>query len=207
MTAPSELRTSPTLLGLLRRDPTDEAAWARFVDRYGPTIYDWCRQRGLQEADAQDVTQNVLLKLAAKMPTFAYDAARSFRGWLRTLTQHALTDFWQGQQTGRGSGDSQVREWLDNVEARHDLAARLEEEYDQELLEAAIARVRLRVAPHRWEVFRLIALEGRSGAEAAAKVGMRVAVAFSVRHKVQAILKAEIRRLDAPRRPTDEEQR
>jgi RNA polymerase sigma-70 factor (ECF subfamily) len=208
MSAASESRTSPTLLGLLRRDPTDQAAWARFVDRYGPAIYRWCRQYRLQEADAEDVTQAVLLRLAKKMYDFAYDPTKSFRRWLRTLTQHALSDFWQAQQkTGRGSGDNGAQEWLDTVEARQDLAARLEDEYDQELLEAAIARVRLRVAPHRWELFRLMAMDGLSGAEAAAKVGMPVATAYSVRHKVQAILTEELRRLDITPDPTSEEHR
>ncbi len=198
MSAGPASRTSPTLLGLLRHDPTNQAAWSRFVDRYGPVIYGWCRSYRLQEADAEDVTQAVLLRLADKMRVFAYDPSRSFRGWLRTLTLHALSDFWQRQkETPVGSGDSQVRDWLQDVEARQDLAARLEEEFDQELLEEAIARVRLRVSPRRWEVFRLQAIEGLSGAEAAARVKMPVASAFSVRCKVQVILTEEIRRLDA----------
>jgi WD40 repeat protein len=58
-----EARTSPTLLGRLRRSPADQAAWAEFVDRYGPRIYAWCRHWGLQEADAQDVAQAVLHRL------------------------------------------------------------------------------------------------------------------------------------------------
>jgi DNA-directed RNA polymerase specialized sigma24 family protein len=69
--------TSPTLLGRLGHAPADQAAWAEFADRYGRKIYGWCRQWGLQEADAEDVTQQVLLKLADKMRTFILHAARS----------------------------------------------------------------------------------------------------------------------------------
>ena len=47
------LKTSPTLLGRLRRDPKDQAAWSEFVARYGPRIRRWCHGWGLQEADAQ----------------------------------------------------------------------------------------------------------------------------------------------------------
>ena len=61
--------TSPTLLGRLRCQPVDQAAWGEFVDRYGPRIYQWCRRWDLQEADAQDVTQTVLLRLASKLQT------------------------------------------------------------------------------------------------------------------------------------------
>src|SRR5262249_47193788 len=75
----SETSTSPTLLGRLQRDAADQEAWRQFVRRYGPRIYHWCRRWDLQEADAQDVTQNVLLKLVAKLRAFRYDPARSFR--------------------------------------------------------------------------------------------------------------------------------
>src|SRR5439155_5794867 len=98
--------TRITLLGRLRRDPGDQEAWGEFVEQYGPKVFAWCRRWGLQEADAQDVTQDVLLKLARKMKDFTYDPSRSFRAWLKVLTNHALTDFLQGQpRGGLGSGE------------------------------------------------------------------------------------------------------
>ena len=72
MESNSDEATSPTLLARLR-SPSDQAAWDQFVERYSPRIYGWCRRWNLQEADAQDVTQDVLLRLADKMRTFAYD--------------------------------------------------------------------------------------------------------------------------------------
>src|SRR5882672_12776878 len=90
--------TSASLLGRLRHGPAEPGAWSEFVDRYSPRIYDWCRRWGLQEADAQDVTQIVLVKLVETMRVFAYDPSRSFRGWLRTLTHHAWYDFVRGRQ-------------------------------------------------------------------------------------------------------------
>src|SRR5262245_42908063 len=122
--------TSPTLLGRLRQNPADPAAWNTFVLRYGPRIYAWCRQWRLQEADAQDV----LVKLVARMRTFSYDAAGSFRGWLKTVAYHAWHDYIHGQQrAGRGSGDSDVLEQLHHLEAGDDLARHLEKEFDLEL--------------------------------------------------------------------------
>src|SRR5712671_4103696 len=106
-------RTSVTLLCRLRDAPDDAAAWEAFVRRYGPKIYEWCRQWKLQEADAEDVTQNVLLRLARNLRSFSYDATRSFRGWLRTLTQHALSDFLEDRQgSTAGSGDSRILDVL-----------------------------------------------------------------------------------------------
>ena len=94
--------TRVTLLGRLRRDPANDQAWADFVEHYGPRIYGWCLRRNLQVADAQDVTQNVLLKLAQNLRTFRYDPARSFRAWLKTVVHHACSDFHEARRRGAG---------------------------------------------------------------------------------------------------------
>src|SRR5947209_9302891 len=140
MDKPADSPTSASLLGRLRNAPTDQAAWREFVRRYGGQIYGWCRHWGLQQSDAEDVTGDVLLKLAAKMRAFTYDPGRSFRGWLRTLAHHAWSDFLAGRQ-GReaGTGDTQVLGLLQSTEARDDLVQQLEQEYDRELLEEAMA--------------------------------------------------------------------
>jgi RNA polymerase sigma-70 factor (ECF subfamily) len=192
-------RTSATLLGRLRQDATDQEAWGAFVARYSPRIYSWCRHWKLQEADAQDVTQNVLVTLAQKMSSFAYDPARSFRGWLRTITEHALSDFLASRQRAvLGSGDTQVEEMLHTVEARSDLVSRLDREFDQELLEEARARVQVRVEPHTWEAFHLTALEGLSGADTAERLGLQVTAVFKAKSRVQRMLQEELRKLEGP---------
>jgi RNA polymerase sigma-70 factor (ECF subfamily) len=197
MDSSSGSHTSPTLLGRLRQDPSDQDAWARFVDRYGRRIYAWCRQGGLQEADAEDVTQMVLVRLTERMRTFAYDPSRSFRGWLRTLTRNAWSDFVQARQRGgRASGDSGTAAALETVPARDDLVARLEEQFDQEVLEEATARVRLRIEPTTWEAFGLQAVEGLSGAEAARRLNRTVAAVFKAKTRVQSMLREEIARLE-----------
>jgi RNA polymerase sigma-70 factor (ECF subfamily) len=197
-----DLRTSVTLLGRLRCASPDQAAWGEFVERYGRKIYRWCRHWGLQEADAEDVTQDVLLKLADKMKTFAYDAAGSFRAWLKTLTHHAWYDFVQGRQHAEaGSGGSEVLHRLHRVEAREDLLQRLEAEFDRELLRRAEQRVQARVQARTWEAFRLLAVEGLPGAEAAERLGMTVAAAFVARSKVRRLIREEMRRLEKPGPP------
>jgi RNA polymerase sigma-70 factor (ECF subfamily) len=186
-----------TLLGRLRAAPDDPAAWAEFVASYGRKVHLWCRAWGLQEADAQDVTQNVLLKLAGRMRDFAYDPGKSFRAWLKTLAHHAWQDFLTAQRKpGRGTGDDAVLERLAAVAAGDDLVRRLDEAFDQELLQEAAARVRLRVEPRTWEAFRLLAVEGLAGAEVAAELGMKVATVFVARSKVQRMLREEVARLD-----------
>jgi RNA polymerase sigma-70 factor (ECF subfamily) len=188
--------TRVTLLGRLRQDPTDQAAWDEFVERYGRHIYRWCRQWKLQDADAADVTQDILVKLAQKLRTFDYDTSGSFRGWLKTLAHHAWRDFVDSRRAP-AAADSQIWEVLQALEAREDLAQKLEEAFDLELLEAAKVRVRLRVAPHTWEAFRLLALEGRPVAEVAAVVHLQVAMVYVAKSKVQKMLQEEIGKLEA----------
>jgi RNA polymerase sigma-70 factor (ECF subfamily) len=192
----SSLRTRASLLLRLRQAPPDQKAWAEFVNRYGPRIYAWCRRWGLQEADAQDVTQTVLLQLASKLRTFTYDPAQRFRGWLKTLTHHAWSDFLASCRPGvKGNGDSGLHLLLDNLEARDELTRRLQESFDQEMLELATTRVRARVEERTWEAYRLTTQEGLSGAEAAARLGMQVGTAYKAKSKVQAMLQETLRQL------------
>jgi RNA polymerase sigma-70 factor (ECF subfamily) len=186
------------LLARLRQAPGDQAAWGEFVERYGRKVYGWCRRWNLQDADAQDVTQTVLVKLAEKLQNFTYDPARSFRGWLKTLARHALSDFCDSRQRAGVPGGERVLDLLQTVEAREDFLTRLDAAFDREVLEEATARVRQRVTPQSWRAFELTALEGRSGAEAARELGMKVATVFVVRGRVQRLLQEETRKLEAP---------
>jgi RNA polymerase sigma-70 factor (ECF subfamily) len=195
----SASRTSASLIARLGRAPDDAAAWDAFVRRYGRKVYQWCQHWGLQPADAEDVTQSVLLEVVRQMKTFAYDPARSFRGWLRAVAHGAWCDFLtKRNRPGLGTGSSAVRDRLAAVEAGDDLVRRLAEEFDTELLEEAMARVRARVEERTWEAFRLLAVEGLTGAQVADRLGMKVATVFVARSKVQKMIRDEVRALDGP---------
>jgi RNA polymerase sigma-70 factor (ECF subfamily) len=191
------LKTSPTLLGRLRRDPKDQAAWSEFVARYGPRILQWCRGWGLQESDAQDVTQDVLLKLNRLMARFVYDASGSFRGWLKTLAHHAWRDLAaERRRLRRGVVDRSVSELLGNLQAGDDLVERLDAEFRREVMDRAMERVRRRVSPRTWDAFRLTALEGWSGAAAAGRLEMKIARVYGARSEVKEMIREEVRRLE-----------
>jgi RNA polymerase sigma factor (sigma-70 family) len=190
-------RTSVTLLGRLRQDPKDQAAWNDFVARYQPQILKWCSRWGLKEPDAHDVTQAVLLKLSSLMANFAYDPSRSFRAWLKTLTHHAWRDLVaERKRAGIGSGDSRMGEFFASLEAGDDLVRHLEEEFERELMDQAMALVRPRVAPRTWDAFRLTALEGCTGAVAAVQLEMKVARVYVAKSEVKEMIRREIRKLE-----------
>jgi RNA polymerase sigma factor (sigma-70 family) len=190
-------RTSITLLGRLRQDATDQAAWIEFVARYEPKILQWCRAWGLQESDARDVTQDVLLKLQRLLAKFAYDPSRSFRGWLRTLTHHAWRDLVDDRRRmGAGSGDTSMQEFFENVAAGETLVQQVEEEYRGELLDRAMEMVRTRVEPRTWDAFRLTTLEGCSGATVADRLEMKITRVYTAKSEVKKMIRAEIRMLE-----------
>ena len=122
--------TSVTLLGRLHQQPGDAAAWQEFVPRYRPRIYAQCLAFQLQPADAEDVTQAVLVRLVEKLPQFRYDPGQCFRAWLKTVTRHLLVDYLAEQRRQQGSGDTAIIRLLENVQAREDLAREMEAEYD-----------------------------------------------------------------------------
>jgi RNA polymerase sigma factor (sigma-70 family) len=191
-------RTGSVLL-LLLSNPADPNYWNAFVERYAPKIYGWCRQRGLQDADAQDVTQDVLTKLVQKLRTFVYDPQKgSFRGWLQTLTHHAWSDYLESRQRAgvANSEDKSIREHLDTLAAREDLLTSLAETFDLEVLAEAQARVQLQVSARDWKIFEALALEGRPGPEVAKELGMNVTAVLMAKSRVQKKLRQQIRRLE-----------
>jgi RNA polymerase sigma-70 factor (ECF subfamily) len=103
------LLTRASLLARLG-DPQDRAAWQQFVALYGSLVYGFVRQRGLQDADAADLTQEVFLAVSQSIGRWQYDPRQgSFRGWLYGITRHKLAKFLQRRRTrpaGSGSGDS-----------------------------------------------------------------------------------------------------
>jgi RNA polymerase sigma factor (sigma-70 family) len=199
MPEPESSITNASLLLRLGHHPSDQAAWEEFVNRYGAKIYSWCRAWRLQDADARDVTQAVLAKLAVRLRGFAYNPEQKFRGWLRTLVKNACRDCMAERRRTIGAvarGVAGQADLIQTVEARDDLARRLEAEFDLELLEEAERRVRQRAAPQTWEAYRLTAIEGLSGADAAARLGMKVAAVFVSRSHVIKRLQSEVRALE-----------
>jgi RNA polymerase sigma factor (sigma-70 family) len=195
--------TSATLIGRVASVPTDQQAWSQFVDRYGRKILGWCRAWGLQEADAHDLSQTVFAKLHSRLRRFRYDPDRRFRGFLRKVVEDTLKDSRAARSPVVAGGSSHFCALLDSLEARNDLADRIEEEFDLELLDMARHAVRERVQPWTWEAYRLMAEEGMSGSEAADRLGMLVANVFVAKGRVLRLLQEEIRSLEAPVRVSE----
>jgi RNA polymerase sigma-70 factor (ECF subfamily) len=199
MATKPEKYTSLTLLERVQKFPADREAWDEFVRRYHPMIHAWCLKWGLQASDADDVAQDVLVKLLTAMRAFRYDPSRSFHAWLKTVTQHVLSQFSTQQRRGPGQvvGDVSIAELVD---ARDEFQRGLENLFDRDLFQIAMRRIEKRVKPMTWDAFRLTALEGLSGREAAQRLGIPVAHVFVAKNRVQKLLQEEVRILkgDSP---------
>jgi RNA polymerase sigma-70 factor (ECF subfamily) len=195
--SPSD-ETSPTLLARLGQGASDQVAWETFVARYGPKIRGWCLQRSLQAADAEDVTQEVLLRLARALQTFTYDPSRSFRGWLHLMTRHALSEFFADRKRRPDSATCNFRGLtaLEAAQATDDLLTLLNEEFTGALVSKACDTVRARVEKQTWEAFRLTACENISGENVAALLGMSVTAVFKAKSRVLGFIRQEVKRLD-----------
>jgi RNA polymerase sigma-70 factor (ECF subfamily) len=192
----AERDTPHSLLLRLAHGQRDEQAWAEFAQRYRPRIAAWCRGRGLQSADADDVTQTVLQQLLDAMREFHYDPARSFRAWLRTVTVRACSRYRVAETRAAGLKDDEALRRIEEMPARQDLARRIAEVFDEDVLRQATEAVQARVEFSTWEAYRLQALEGLSGADAAARLGMTVMNVYVARRRVQKMLQLEVERLE-----------
>src|SRR5688572_32220569 len=107
--------TRVTLLNRLR-DGTDSDAWREFIRLYGPVVYGFARNRGLQDADAADLMQDVMRSVSVAAQDLNYDPRKgSFRGWLFTVTRNKVFNFLSKQKNRvQAAGDTGTRERLDN---------------------------------------------------------------------------------------------
>jgi hypothetical protein len=102
-------RTRASLL-LRLRDPQDGNAWREFVDLYAPIVYGYARKKGLQDADAADLSQDVLRAVASAIGRLEYDRQRgAFRNWLFTIVRHKLSSWQQSRQIREQAGGEPCR--------------------------------------------------------------------------------------------------
>lgn len=189
--------TQPTLLVRIR-DAQDQEAWERFVDLYAPLVYGFLRKRGLQDADAADLTQDVLRVVAVAAQRLEYDARLgSFRGWLFTIVQNRLTDHWRKEGIREhGAGDSQAHEQLHALpQPGLDSTAEWDADYHRQLFQYAAGVVRQDFSEVTWQAFWQTAVEGQPGKTVAEKLGLTVAAVYLAKGRVMTRLKDQVRQL------------
>ena len=190
--------TTRVSLLLRLRDARDGEAWAEFVDLYAPLVYRLARRHGLQDADAADLTQEVLAALHSSLPRFRYDASRgSFRGWLFTVARNFLRrSAHDRRRHPPASGDSDAHALLEQQPAPPEEVERWEQEYQQRLFEYAAQRVRAHFRPATWEAFWRTSIEGQNARAVAEALHLSVGAVYIARTRVLARIREQIRVLE-----------
>jgi RNA polymerase sigma-70 factor (ECF subfamily) len=181
--------TRPSLL-LRVRDPKDAQAWRDFMQRYAPVVLRHCKRKGLQEADAADVTQEVLRAVTSAVKRFDYDPQRgAFRDWLYAVTRSKLNRFFHKRvKQESGSGRTTVAEALmqapDGEEEKH-----WSEDCRVGVMDWALRAAREKFTDRTWRAFYMTAVEGKSPEEAAAETGLSVGAVYVAKSRVVAQLR------------------
>jgi RNA polymerase sigma-70 factor (ECF subfamily) len=183
----------PTRRSLLIRirDPRDATSWQTFVEAYAPLIYGYGRRRGLQDADAADLTQEVLTEVARCIRSFEYQPDRGrFRDWLGTVTHRRLARF-----LGKQSRAKVVDEAASDAAAARPCDPEWADAFGAHLLALALERARPRFEPTTWRAFELTWQCGRPASEVASELNMPVASVYVAKSRVLKRLEDEVRDL------------
>jgi RNA polymerase sigma-70 factor (ECF subfamily) len=189
--------TRHTLIAKLR-DPADAAAWREFLALYEPLVYRLARHKGLQDADARDLCQEVVRAVARAIDRWEPDPAKgSFRGWLFTIARNLTINFLtRRDRHARGSGDTDVLAVLDAVPAADPGAsAAFDAEYRKRLFRWAADQVQDEFAAKTWQAFWRTGVENRPVTEVAAELGMTAGAVYVARSRVLARLRQRIQQL------------
>ena len=185
-----------TSTSLLRRAKAQEpAAWRRLAKIYGPLIYRWCREAGLQGADAADVVQDVFVAAARGVADFRGGAHKgSFRAWLRTITWNKVRDHFRrrrGLPPAKGGTGAQ-QALLEIPELPEPSSASDPAEVDAALWRRTLEFVQAEFEDRTCRAFMQVVLQRRPPADVAAELGMRVDAVYQAKSRVLRRLRQEL---------------
>jgi RNA polymerase sigma-70 factor (ECF subfamily) len=180
--------TSPSLLERLRQ-PGQPEAWNRFVELYTPLLLYWARRLGLQPHDAADLVQDVFTALVQKLPDFAYDPRKTFRGWLRKVVHNK----WHDRQRRRNLPVASPAEGhLSDVVGPDGLDAFWDGEHRQHLVRRALELMQAEFEPKTWKACWEFVVAEKSAAEVAGELGMTVHAVHVAKWRVLRRLRQEL---------------
>jgi RNA polymerase sigma-70 factor (ECF subfamily) len=144
---------------------------------------------GLQNADAADLVQDVFAILLQKFPEFSYDQNKSFRSWLRTVTMNRWHDNLRRKATAlRAAGPA----GLEDVAVPPDAEALWDKEYRDYLVNRVAELMKAEFQPTTWQAFWSLTVEGKSGAEVAATLGLSIEAVYTAKSRVLRRLRQEL---------------
>lgn len=187
-------KTSASFLVNLGMNPHDPVLWETFVKKYGAPILTWALQY-LEQQDAEDVTQELLLGMPVQLGSFEYDPSGSFRTYLQRAVKYTCFNVMKARQrrlSNVGTGDDLVLHVLENRSEQ--LSDALAPEIDHEIYAMACAQVQLEVSPRDWDIHRLT-MDGVSAQEIADRFKITKSAVYMVRMRIKNLLAEKVQKL------------
>lgn len=208
--------TRPSLLSRLK-NWDDQESWKRFFDTYSRLIYCVAAKAGLSDAEAQDVVQETVIVVAKKLPGFKYDPALgSFKSWLLLITRRRIEKQLKkrmpvkADQASRLSGSGATPDLRSDNSQRtatvervpdpkgFDLETAWNAEWEKNLWDAALARVKTQVKPKQFQMFDLYVRKEWPVKDVARAIGVSATHVYVNKHRVARLLKRELKRTASP---------
>ena len=189
----SHEETSLTFLDELCQS-SDEKSWERLVQLYAPLLNRWIRRYEVQDSDADDLIQDVLVVVMRELPSFRHNRQKgAFRSWLRRIAVNRLRNAWRARgREPRGSGDSDLMRQLEELEDNRSQISRIwEQEHDRHVTQKLLEQIEPRFTENTRLAFRRLVLDGASADEVATELGMSLNAVFTAKSRVL----RELRRL------------
>jgi RNA polymerase sigma-70 factor (ECF subfamily) len=197
---------SPTRRSLISRlrDWNDQTSWQQFFDTYWKLIYSVAVKAGLSDQEAEDVVQETVLSVAKKMDEFKYNpAVCSFKGWLLHVTRLRIKDQLRKRLPATGaprrastsSGTATVERIPDP--SGDVLETVWNEEWEKNLVDVALSRVKPRVRPEHYQMFYMNVVQRISVRQVAGMLGVSAGQVYLVKHRLGGMLKREIKQLES----------
>ncbi|HSY73981.1 MAG TPA: sigma-70 family RNA polymerase sigma factor [Dongiaceae bacterium] len=197
----------PTRTTLLERlkDWGDDSSWRDFFDIYWKLIYGVAVKGGLTKEEAQDVVQETMLTVAKQMPDFKYDRkAGSFKSWLLNTTRWRIADQFHKREalaishSSSNDGDTGTRTAEKVIDpASQDMNMLWDAEWERNLLEAAIIKVKRRLDPQKYQIFDFSVNKEWPPEKIAEAFSIPIAQVYLAKHRATAMIKEEVEKMNA----------
>ncbi len=182
-------KTRYSLIGQLH-DLQNVDAWNEFASIYQPLIFRICRQRGLQHADATDVTQNVMTRVAKAIDQFdGHQDGATFRGWLYRVTRNMVIDFFrQSENRNTAGAKTGILELLEQEPSEAE-SKEFRAEFQRQIFSIVANQVRNEVQPKTWQAFWRTEMDHQPAAKVATELNMNAGAVYVARSRVIARLR------------------
>jgi RNA polymerase sigma factor (sigma-70 family) len=194
--------TRHTLLSRLK-DLEDDVSWRRFFDTYWKLIYGVARKAGLTDSEAQDVVQETVIAVARNIGSYRYDpAVCTFKTWLMTVIRSRIANQYRKRRRHAAlvnvDEDTTGTAFLERVpdERTLDLGTIWDRAWEENVMDAAIRRVKRRVPAEQFQLFDFNVLRDWPARKVATTFGVSSARVYLAKHRVSRLIQIEARAIE-----------